>query len=148
MMPLFRGNAAVIKAVIKSMKRVATVLAVAIAGLVVAAFVILSADYSRAHSTPSHNAIAVTAFTALTFYAIASEFRRDWRRWSFWFAWSALLVAHLALFVLSLRKFATWPIVVLVVIAIPETTCLCMLLDKWGFTPGGYMRRGGKHPDE
>jgi hypothetical protein len=132
----------------KAMTRIARVPGVAIAGLAVAACVILSADYSRTHWTPGRNVIAVTAFTALIFFAIASEFRRDWRRRSFWLAWSALLVAHLALFVCFLRQFASWPIVVFVLIAIPETTCLCMLLDRWGFTPGGSMRRRGKHPDK
>ena len=114
-------------------RTLAVIVALALSGVLVAFVVIVWAEYSHSHPTPGRNALYVALFTAVTFYAVAQQFRRQWRRLDFWVSWFALLVGHVFLYSVTLRFTPEWPGVAFIFVAIAETPVLCLVLFKCGF---------------
>jgi peptidoglycan/LPS O-acetylase OafA/YrhL len=92
-------------------------------------------EYSQTHWLPDATSVRLAAFTALTFIAVSLEFKRDWNQWTFWLLTTTLLIVHLVMYQLVLSNSPTWPLPVFAAIALIETPCLCVLLDKAGFRP-------------
>ena len=116
-------------------KNILGLVAVIIAGIGVAAIVGLTLDSSINSRLPSRATVETTLYTALTFFAVAMQFRKSWHSWQFWTVFVGLLGDHTAAYAYALRQFSDTPLIVLVSIAMMETTGLCMLLDKVGFDP-------------
>jgi hypothetical protein len=107
--------------------------AVIIAGIGVAAIIGLMQDPTINSQLPSKATVETSLYTALTFFAVAVQFRKSWLSWQFWTLFTLLLVVHIAAYAYALRQFPDTPLIALLSIAMIETTGLCMLLDKVGF---------------
>jgi hypothetical protein len=109
--------------------------AVIIAGIGVAAIIGAISDPSVNSRLPSKATVETFLYTALTFFAVAMQFRNGWQSWHFWTVFVVLLVVHTAAYAYALRLVPNTPQIVLLGFAMMETTGLCMLLDKVGFDP-------------
>jgi multisubunit Na+/H+ antiporter MnhG subunit len=109
--------------------------AIIIAGIGVAAIIGMISDPSINSRLPSKATIETSLYTALTFFAVAMQFRNGWRSWHFWTIFVLLLVVHTAAYAYALRQVPDTPQLVLLGVAMMEATGLCMLLDKVGFDP-------------
>lgn len=119
----------------RMVKNILGLVAVVLAGIAVAAIVGLSQDPMINSQLPSKATVETSLYTALTFFAVAMQFRKRWQSWQFWTIFALLLVVHTAAYAYALRHFPDTPLIALLAIAMMETTGLCMLLDKVGFNP-------------
>jgi hypothetical protein len=72
--------------------------------------------------------MGVIIYTPIVFWYVARQYRRLWRRPSFWLTLSGLLVLHLLAFTLVLRNYPVRPFWFMM-IAIVEVALIPIVLD-------------------
>jgi hypothetical protein len=130
-----------VKMVRRIVKRVLQLLALIACGVVVAAGVVTLGDYSQHHWTPDARWVSLGVFTTVTFAAVVAQFRRSWRRFTFWVALATLLALHIAGYVIVLRIVPEWRLPWFAAVAFVEPPVLDLVLDRAGFGP--FPRAGG-----
>ncbi len=105
---------------------------IAFAAVFVVAAVFLD-DYSRTHWVPPAGSVRMLLFTYVTFIAVTMQFRRDWRRSSFWLVMSAVLLTHVIFYTALLSQLPTLPLAVFAAMSLLEIPVLCALLGSAGF---------------
>ena len=73
--------------------------------------------------------IGLAIFTPMTFWIVARQYRRFWRRLSFWLTLVGILVLHLLGFTLLLRNFPEWRMFWYVPIMIVEVVLVALLVE-------------------
>jgi hypothetical protein len=114
-------------------KNILVVVALIVAGIGFAAIVLLTRDPVINRQLLSKATVETSLYTALTFFAVAMQFRKEWQSWQLWTVLLPLLCVHTAAYAYALRQFPDTPLIALLGILMMEVTGLCMLLDKLGF---------------
>ena len=126
------------KLVLTIVVRLLQALALVVTGIAIAAIVMWYGDYSSAHWTPSAAVVGLGLFTAITFAAVAVEFRRLWCRTAFWIALSILRAAHLACYAIALHFIADFRIPWFALVAFVEVPVPSSGMDRslrvWAMT--------------
>jgi hypothetical protein len=122
------------------LRRGLQLLALTAAGVTVAAAVITLGEYSKTHWTPSGVWVSLFVFTIITFSAVVAQFRRSWRRFTFWLTTVALLGVHVVAYSILLREVPGWRLPWFAAVTLVETPLLCLWLETAGFSSGKQLR--------
>jgi cell division protein FtsW (lipid II flippase) len=68
-------------------------------------------------------------FTLITFGWIVKQLRRFWSRWIFWISLASLLIIHLVVMVIVLRRVAHWLDIWFLIITVAETPVIIAILE-------------------
>lgn len=87
-------------------------------------------DHQGAPWMPSYRWAVLAFYTAIAFGCAAAEFKKQWKKVSFWLLLVALLALHYQVFKLAFHILEPWPLLWFIPITYAETMLLIAVLDR------------------
>jgi O-antigen/teichoic acid export membrane protein len=110
--------------------RLVTLLLEIFVGLAVAVAIILYAAIGPFPWMPSVRWWSLAGTTAIVFWVAVKQYRRYWRRFSFWLNVSGLLAIHVLIYTLVLLRVPEWRLLWFVPPSVVEAGLLVLILHK------------------
>jgi hypothetical protein len=110
--------------------RIVTLLLEALVGFALAAAILLYAAVGPFAWMPSVRWSSLAGTTIIIFWVAVRQYRKYWRRFSFWLNVTGLLIIHLFVYTLVMLKVPEWRLLWFVPPSVVETGVLVLVLHK------------------
>ena len=116
-----------------------------VAGILAAALAVFTVEYGRDHWVPPARWVGLTVYTVFGFGVIAQSLRRQWRELRLWLYLTALLLAHLAGYIVLLRSVDEWRLIWFLPMSLAEYPAVAHIMDMvmGRYEPVRRARRSG-----